>query len=64
MSWQEIITKGEKGKQIHICGLLYYLGGPCKFMAKNIFPLKETGDAVNPHYISVGIQIDSTGEGS
>lgn len=36
--------------------------GPCKMMARNIFPLKEVGDAINPHYISIQIDMEK-GEG-
>lgn len=36
--------------------------GPCKMMARNIFPLKEVGDAINPNYVSIQIDMEK-GEG-
>ena len=62
MSWQQILAKAKKESKYIFVDCYTTWCGPCKFMAKEIFPLKETGDAVNPHYICVGIQIDSTGE--
>ncbi len=58
MSWQQILAKAKKENKYIFVDCYTTWCGPCKFMAKNIFPLKETGDAVNPHYICVGIQID------
>jgi|SRR5579863_475042 len=62
MSWQQILAKAKKENKFIFVDCYTTWCGPCKFMAKEIFPLKETGDAVNPNYICVGIQIDSTGE--
>jgi thioredoxin-related protein len=62
MSWQHILAKAKKENKFIFVDCYTTWCGPCKFMAKEIFPLKETGDAVNPHYICVGIQIDSTGD--
>ena len=60
MSWQQILSKAKKENKYIFVDCYTTWCGPCKFMAKNIFSLKETGDAVNPNYICVGIQIDST----
>ncbi len=62
MSWQQILAKAKKENKYIFVDCYTTWCGPCKYMSKEIFPLKETGDAVNPHYICVGIQIDSTGE--
>jgi thiol-disulfide isomerase/thioredoxin len=62
MSWQQILVKAKIENKYIFVDCYTTWCGPCKFMAKNIFPLKETGDAVNPHYICVGIQIDSTAQ--
>lgn len=32
--------------------------GPCKYMMKNIFPLKECGDYFNPRFISLAKDVD------
>ncbi|HET7002282.1 MAG TPA: thioredoxin domain-containing protein [Puia sp.] len=60
VSWQQVLAKAKKENKFIFVDCYTTWCGPCKFMAKNIFPLKETGDAVNSHFISVGIQIDST----
>jgi thioredoxin-related protein len=64
MSWQQVLTKAKKENKYIFVDCYTTWCGPCKFMAKNIFPLKETGDAVNPHFICVGMQIDSTDQDS
>jgi len=64
MTWQQILVKAKKENKYIFVDCYTTWCGPCKFMAKNIFPLKETGDAVNPHFISVGMQIDSTDQDS
>lgn len=60
ISWQQILLKAKKENKCIFVDCYTTWCGPCKFMAKDIFPLKETGDAVNPNYICVGMQIDST----
>jgi thiol-disulfide isomerase/thioredoxin len=64
MSWQQILAKAKKENKYIFVDCYTTWCGPCKFMAKNIFPLKETGDAVNPNYICVGMQIDSSDQDS
>src|ERR1700759_2513793 len=64
MSWQQILAKAKKENKYIFVDCYTTWCGPCKFMAKNVFPLKQTGDAVNPHFISVGMQIDSTDQDS
>jgi len=34
--------------------------GPCKFMAQNVFPLKDVGDYINSKFISASVQMDRT----
>ncbi len=36
--------------------------GPCKMMAKNVFPLEEVGNFMNPKYVSIKIDMEK-GEG-
>ena len=60
MNWQQILAKAKKENKYIFVDCYTTWCGPCKYMAKEIFPLKETGDAVNPNYVCVGIQIDST----
>ena len=37
--------------------------GPCKFMARNVFPQKECGDYMNPRFVSVMKDLEVEGEG-
>ncbi|HEY2349405.1 MAG TPA: thioredoxin family protein [Puia sp.] len=60
LTWQQILAKAKKDNKYIFVDCYTTWCGPCKYMAKNIFPLQETGDAVNPNFICVGIQIDST----
>lgn len=36
--------------------------GPCKMMSKDIFPLKEVGDYMNPNFVSIKVDMEK-GEG-
>src|SRR5579864_9669023 len=58
MSWQQVLAKAKKENKYIFVDCYTTWCGPCKYMSKEIFPLKETGDAVNPHYICIGIQIE------
>ncbi|MFL5809914.1 MAG: thioredoxin domain-containing protein, partial [Flavisolibacter sp.] len=60
MTWQRILAKAKKENKYIFVDCYTTWCGPCKYMAKNVFPLKQTGDSVNPDYICVGMQIDST----
>src|ERR1700712_2079453 len=64
LNWQQIVAKAKKENKYIFVDCYTTWCGPCKFMAKNIFPLKETGDAMNPNYICLGVQIDSTDQDS
>src|SRR5580704_15785264 len=60
MSWQQIRAKAKKEHKFIFMDCYTTWCGPCKYMAKNIFPLKETGDAVNAKFISVSVQLDTS----
>lgn len=34
--------------------------GPCKMMTRDVFPQPEVGEYFNAHFISIGVQLDST----
>jgi len=60
LSWAEIQAKAKAENKYIIMDCFTTWCGPCKFMDKNIFPLKESGDFFNANYINVRVQFDST----
>ena len=58
MTWSEVKARARaENKYIFVeCNTTWC--GPCKYMAQNIFPLKEVGDYFNTHFISVSVQMD------
>jgi thioredoxin-related protein len=60
MTWQQIQGKAKKENKFIFMDCYATWCGPCKYMEKNIFPLKETGNAVNPNFISVSVQLDTS----
>lgn len=61
-TWQQILTmSGEQGKLIFLDCYTDWCG-PCKAMAKDVFPLKEVGDFMNPNFINVMMDMEK-GEG-
>lgn len=58
--WEEIKAKAKaENKYIFIDAFTTWCG-PCKQMAKEVFPLKEVGEFYNANFINVKVQIDST----
>src|SRR5258708_2702392 len=60
MTYEQSQNKAKKERKVIFMDCYTTWCGPCKYMAKNIFPLKETGDAVNPNFISVSVQLDTS----
>src|SRR6266542_1757612 len=60
LSWQQIKQKAKaQNKFIFVdCYATWCL--PCKKMEKEIFPLKDVGDYMNEHFISVRVQMDTS----
>ncbi len=61
-TWQQILDKAKKENKFIFLDAYASWCGPCKWMAKEVFPKKEVGDAINPHYISAKIDMEK-GEG-
>ncbi len=60
LSWKEIQAKAKAENKYIIMDCFTTWCGPCKFMDKTIFPMKEAGDFFNANYINVQVQFDST----
>lgn len=60
LSWVELLTKAKaEGKYIFIDAYTTWCG-PCKMMENDVYKKKEVGDAINPQFITVKVQMDKT----
>ncbi len=63
-NWNEVLLKAKnEGKYIFVDCFATWCG-PCKEMDKNVYPMDKVGLLVNEKFISVRLQMDSTGKGS
>jgi len=60
LSWQQITDKARTEHKYIFVDCYATWCGPCKFMDKNIYPQKEAGDALNPQFICIRVQMDRT----
>lgn len=60
--WQQILDKAKKENKYILLDAYASWCGPCKWMAKEVFPKPEVGAAINPYYISAKIDMEK-GEG-
>lgn len=61
-SWGEILELSKKQDKLIFLDCYTTWCGPCKMMAKEVFPLKEVGDFMNPNFINVKFDMEA-GEG-
>lgn len=61
-SWQEVIAKAKSENKIIFADCYTTWCGPCKMLAKQVFPQKEVGDYFNANFINVKIDCEK-GEG-
>lgn len=61
-TWQQILDKAKKENKYILLDAYASWCGPCKWMAKEVFPKPEVGAAINPYYISAKIDMEK-GEG-
>ena len=60
-TWSDMLAKAKAENKFVFVDVYTQWCGPCKHVAKNIFPLKEIGDAYNSDFINY--QIDAESEG-
>lgn len=60
LSWKDVLEKAKKEKKFIFLDCYATWCGPCKWMSRNIFPMKDVGDYFNTHFISVAVQMDRT----
>ncbi len=61
-TWQQILDKAKKENKFILLDAYASWCGPCKWMAKEVFPLKEVGEAINPYFVNAKIDMEK-GEG-
>jgi thiol-disulfide isomerase/thioredoxin len=62
MKWQDVLAKAKAENKIVFVDAYTTWCGPCKWMAKNIFPTKEVGDVFNASFVNAKIDMEK-GEG-
>jgi thioredoxin-related protein len=60
LNWTAVQAKAKKENKYILVNCYETWCKPCSLMVENVFPLKEVGDAVNPNFISVNMQMDVT----
>ncbi|HQV78616.1 MAG TPA: thioredoxin domain-containing protein [Chitinophagales bacterium] len=61
-TWQQILEKAKAENKFIFLDAYASWCGPCKWMAKEVFPKAEVGNALNPNYINAKIDMEK-GEG-
>jgi thiol-disulfide isomerase/thioredoxin len=61
-TWAETLAKAKQENKLIFIDIFTTWCGPCKLMAKDIFPLKAVGDKFNQHFINYKIDAEK-GEG-
>lgn len=61
-AWKETLAKAKKEKKLVMLDAFTSWCGPCKWMAKNIFPMKEVGEFYNKNFVAAKIDMEK-GEG-
>lgn len=60
MSWKEVMEKASAENKYIFVEISTTWCGPCRAMAKNIFPDEKVGEFMNKHFINVKLQADKT----
>jgi len=60
LSWTAIRAKAKAENKYIFMDCYTTWCGPCRYMATQVFPQKESGDYFNDKFISVSVQLDTT----
>jgi thiol-disulfide isomerase/thioredoxin len=61
-TWKETLARAKKENKLVMLDAFTSWCGPCKWMAKNVFPMKDVGDFYNKNFVSAKIDMEK-GEG-
>jgi len=61
-SWQEVLQKAQKENKYVFVDCYATWCGPCKWMDKTVYPIDSVGKFMNAKFISVRVQMDTTGQ--
>jgi thioredoxin-related protein len=61
LSWTSLLKKAKEENKLVFMDCYTTWCGPCKMMSQKIFPRTEIGNYFNDRFISIQIQMDSTG---
>lgn len=64
LSWQQVKEKAKKENKYLFVDCFTTWCGPCKHMAKAIFPQEKVGDFFNKNFVNVKVQFDKTKDDS
>ncbi|HEY8929562.1 MAG TPA: thioredoxin fold domain-containing protein [Mucilaginibacter sp.] len=60
LTWTEIQDKARAEHKYIFVDCFATWCGPCKLMDREVYPLSSVGEFMNPHFISVKVQMDSS----
>jgi thioredoxin-related protein len=64
LNWQQVQAKARAENKYIFVDCYATWCGPCKQMDNRVYPLKDVGDYYNTHFISIRVQLDTSGNDS
>ncbi|MCS3556148.1 MULTISPECIES: thioredoxin family protein [unclassified Sphingobacterium] len=58
LSWEEVKNKAKKENKYLFVDCFTTWCGPCKYMARDVFPQEKVGNFFNKHFVNVKVQFD------
>lgn len=60
VAWKQVVSKAVEQKKVIFVDCYTSWCGPCKILAKEVFPLREIGDFFNSNFINVKYDMEKT----
>ncbi|MBS1663614.1 MAG: thioredoxin family protein [Bacteroidetes bacterium] len=60
LTWTAVCAKAKAENKYIFVDCYASWCGPCKMMNREVFPQPEVGEYFNQHFVSIGVQLDST----